>query len=254
MPPSVPIPVAGGNQLATLSVPFTLDGTGSYDPDAFSIDGYSWTLLYKPPGSAVVLADATTSAPSFTPDVVGTYRIFLVVTTSDSRSSETNPVRADETAFTNVTVLTANNSWLIPARGQKDWDSYLYTILTDLDVLLAPGVLFNCPAGVSVGDAVYVHSSGEARQAQADTVTTTPVIGLVTSKPTTTSCFVVSTGKLLTGLSGLTPGASYYLSDVVAGGLTNTAPATVGFVVQKVGVAKSATELFIQVDIPIVVS
>ena len=46
----------------------------------------------------------------------------------------------------------------------------------------------------------------------------------------------------ISGLSGLTLGAKYFLSTT-AGGITATAPSTVNNVVQPVGVAASATEL-----------
>lgn len=47
----------------------------------------------------------------------------------------------------------------------------------------------------------------------------------------------------LTGLSGLTIGAQYYLSDTTPGGISNIGPVTVSNIVQRVGVALSATEL-----------
>lgn len=129
---SRPNAVAGGNQVATIGVPFVLDGTASNDPEGFDIDSYEWFLLYVPPGSTAVLTDADTSAPSITPDVIGTYRIFLVVQ-AGGRESEPDPLKAPLDAFSHVIVVTANNSWTIPARGQRDWDAFLYKIITDID-------------------------------------------------------------------------------------------------------------------------
>ena len=52
------------------------------------------------------------------------------------------------------------------------------------------------------------------------------------------------------GLSGLTPGAKYYLS-ATAGGVTTTAPTTTGHIWQPIGKALSATELSVDIGEPI---
>lgn len=54
---------------------------------------------------------------------------------------------------------------------------------------------------------------------------------------------ILCPGQKIGGLSGLTPGATYYLATV-PGAITDTPPAASGNVVQEVGVAVSATELF----------
>jgi len=56
----------------------------------------------------------------------------------------------------------------------------------------------------------------------------------------------------ITGLSDLSPGATYLLS-ATAGGITATAPATVGNVVQRVGKAKSATALVFRREAPVTI-
>jgi hypothetical protein len=253
LPPAIPVAVGGGNQTASLSVVYALDGTDSYDPDTFPIATYTWTVIYRPPGSTATLTGASTATPTFTPDVVGTYRFFLVVTTSDARTSEANPARADETAFANVTVETLNNGWVIPARGQRDWDSFLYEIILAMDAFLVTGTTFDCPGAVSVGDAVYIWGTNEVRRAQADSSSSGPVIGFVASKPSSTTCRVITSGPI-SGFVGLTAGAKYYLSHTTAGAITATPTATVGQVVQKVGIAMNSTTLFIQIDVPMVVS
>jgi hypothetical protein len=47
----------------------------------------------------------------------------------------------------------------------------------------------------------------------------------------------------ISGLTGLTPGAEYFLSDSTPGGVTATPVTTAGNLLQSVGVAKSATTL-----------
>jgi len=63
----------------------TLDGSASRDPNSDSLS-YRWFVVSAPFGSTAALADATTAAPNFTPDVSGEYLIRLVVNdgTSDS--------------------------------------------------------------------------------------------------------------------------------------------------------------------------
>jgi hypothetical protein len=49
-----------------------------------------------------------------------------------------------------------------------------------------------------------------------------------------------------TSSGGLTPGAIYYVSDTTAGQITSTPPFTEGHFVIQVGIAESATSMFIQ--------
>jgi hypothetical protein len=77
------------------------------------------------------------------------------------------------------------------------------------------------------------------------------VAGFVALKPTATSAKIQTTGDLA-GFVGLTAGASYFLS-LVAGGITTTPPSLPadsgsGKVVQRVGIARNATTLVIQID------
>jgi hypothetical protein len=57
--------------------------------------------------------------------------------------------------------------------------------------------------------------------------------------------------QVLSGFVGLTIGAQYFLSDVTAGAITATPPTTSGYLLQSVGVARSATELAIDISEPI---
>jgi len=58
---------------------------------------------------------------------------------------------------------------------------------------------------------------------------------------------------VITGLSGLTIGATYFL-HTTAGGLTTTAPSASGNVVQEVGIALSATELLFRPRQPVTIA
>jgi hypothetical protein len=80
-----PVAHAGPDQAKTMGSLVTLDGSGSFDPDGAAIT-YAWSVVSEPAGSAIVLAGATTVAPTFTPAVAGSYVIRLIVNdgTADS--------------------------------------------------------------------------------------------------------------------------------------------------------------------------
>lgn len=76
------------------------------------------------------------------------------------------------------------------------------------------------------------------------------VLGSVTANGSNTALVYVE--GIVTGLSGLTLGATYFLSGTAAGGITATAPTAIGHCVQEVGVALSATELAFEANQPII--
>jgi hypothetical protein len=53
-------------------------------------------------------------------------------------------------------------------------------------------------------------------------------------------------------LSGLTGGSVYFLSDVTPGAISLTPPTTAGHVVQRIGKAVSATEMAVEIDVPVI--
>jgi len=93
--------------------------------------------------------------------------------------------------------------------------------------------------GFSVSDLVYLNS-GTYTLAQADDVVSAEVVGMV-SGVTDVNTFSLTTGGMVTGLSGLTAGTVYFLSPTSAGDLTSTEPSTVGQVVKPIFVANSTT-------------
>ena len=108
--------------------------------------------------------------------------------------------------------------------------------------------LVNDNAGtITIRQVVYIKSNGNVDLARANAASTSlnglGLVAAATIATTASGLVTVSPGTRITGFSGLTPGAAYFLSDATAGALTTTAPsATVGNVIRQVGYALSATE------------
>lgn len=106
---------------------------------------------------------------------------------------------------------------------------------------------------LAAGDFVNVHNSGGARVRKADATTAGKeahgfVLGAVSSGANATVYFEGSN----TGVSGQTPGTVFLATT--AGGATGTAPSASGNVVQKLGVAISATAINFERGEPIVLA
>lgn len=109
---------------------------------------------------------------------------------------------------------------------------------------------------LTAGDVVNIwNDNGTAKVRKADASADTAgkrADGFVLAGVTSPANATVYFEGRITGLSGLTPGALYFLSGGTAGAVTATAPTTSGHCVQKVGVAVSATTLDFEPDSPIV--
>lgn len=112
---------------------------------------------------------------------------------------------------------------------------------------------FTAGAAVSVGDAVYVHTDGTVKRADADDGTQVQARGVVvsvgvagaSSAAAGEAVDVVTHGALALGTSGLTDGAAVYVSTT-AGKLDQTAPAASGDFKYVIGWAESDSVLYVQ--------
>jgi hypothetical protein len=73
-----PVADAGDTQAVTVGATVQLDGTGSWDANLDPLT-YQWSITSQPAGSYAALSDATAPAPTFVPDLGGTYTVTLVV-------------------------------------------------------------------------------------------------------------------------------------------------------------------------------
>ncbi|MDH3249254.1 MAG: putative Ig domain-containing protein [Acidimicrobiia bacterium] len=75
-----PVADAGLDQSTTVGTLVTLDGSGSGDADVPAQPlAFSWSFQSRPAGSTSTLTDPGAHAPSFTPDVAGSYVVLLTV-------------------------------------------------------------------------------------------------------------------------------------------------------------------------------
>jgi hypothetical protein len=100
----------------------------------------------------------------------------------------------------------------------------------------------------AIGDVVYIDAADDAKKAKADAAGTSKAIALATAAISAAASGSYQTNGILAGLTGLTAGATYYLSAATAGAMTATAPSTVGQYVVKLGTAISTTELMIDIE------
>jgi hypothetical protein len=89
--------------------------------------------------------------------------------------------------------------------------------------------------------------SGNARVRKADASNTgKEAHGFVLANVTSGNSATVYYGNINNQRSGLTIGSTYYLSGGTAGSITTTPPSTSGHLVQRIGVAYSATEILVE--------
>ena len=99
-------------------------------------------------------------------------------------------------------------------------------------------VTFTAANTFTTGQAIYKTSGGYAL-AQANSVNTSDIIGVVISASSTQFTYVAN--GYTTGFTGLTDGAQYYLSDITAGLVTTTMPTAGGSVIKPVMIAIGTT-------------
>lgn len=98
---------------------------------------------------------------------------------------------------------------------------------------------------LSASDLIYINGSGQMLKADADSASKAAVGFVLASVSNGGSGTAYFGSGLITGLTGLTIGIPYYLSQT-AGGITSTAPTGTNVIQQQVGVPVSATTLYFE--------
>jgi hypothetical protein len=105
---------------------------------------------------------------------------------------------------------------------------------------------------LSAGNLVNLFNDGGTIKARkADASNGRRAHGFVLTGVTSPNNATVYLDGTITGLTGLTPGAPYYLSGATAGAATATAPTTATYISQEIGIALSATEINFEEQQPI---
>lgn len=103
---------------------------------------------------------------------------------------------------------------------------------------------------LAAGDMVYITSGGVVMKADA-TAIGKAARGYVLTAVSNGANATVYFDESNSAVTGLTPGATYYLS-ATAGALTTTPPTTSGQIVQEIGFATSATNLHVNIQEPVI--
>lgn len=113
------------------------------------------------------------------------------------------------------------------------------------------GTSFEATAGgtISAGEVVYMASTGKVLSADASSAATAiPLVGIALDSGVLDDTITVLTTGISDAQAGLTTGTNYYLSTT-AGALTSTAPSGSGEIIINMGVATSATSLYVNPQI-----
>lgn len=133
-----------------------------------------------------------------------------------------------------------------PIDGQElVYDSGLGKYIPKTPSVSSPKV-YACASGVTVRDAVYCSAANTVALANAGNTAKAPCIGLVETKPTSTTCTIKRLGPL-SGFSGLTVGDKMWL-DETDGQIVNAAPSGSNRVAQEIGVVVATDTVELLVD------
>ena len=103
---------------------------------------------------------------------------------------------------------------------------------------------------LAAGDFVNIYDSTglKVRKADASGGNAKKAHGYVLAAVSNGGTATIYYGNLNNLLSGLTVGATYYLSGTTPGEVTTTAPTTAAYIVQQLGTARSATEMLVEIQ------
>lgn len=211
---------------ASLPQNIQLYGAGEDTADPGATFTYLWSILSAPPGSTAALSSSTAQNPLLNGvNVWGNYILMLVVTSSTSGASQSNPLLAPDTARVGVQVTSASAGLQKTAQGERNWFPPGYwpvvdkveqhdQILNTLTLSTQAGGTLTVKAAVNLaaGDIVY---PSDIAMVGAETV-------LVASKAPATNSLVTTSQLLIMEeavLSGATGNARWFgLSAVAAAG------------------------------------
>lgn len=116
--------------------------------------------------------------------------------------------------------------------------------------IAADSVVLVAGEALAAGDFIYISGTSTALKADASAAAKAArgyVLASVLNGGNATVYFDESNSSV----TGLTPGATYYLSGTTPGGVTTTPPTTAGQIMQQLGFAVSATNIHVNILEPV---
>ena len=224
-----------------------IDTTGSIGVLSIGSGSATQIILGKI-GTSVIISGSSLAKADFTASAG------LKVTASVDLPGQQS-FRLDGIAITTNNFTAVNLSRLFNGSNVDDLHTHTISVLSS-SLLLNPDIVHEIPvvAGGLTGSQVVYINAGSVDLADADTASTSRVIGIA-SGSTTVTYNSGSTAKIYTiygdifdGFTGLSAGNVYYLSTT-PGAITTTPAVGGGRAVVQVGIARSSTELIFQPNI-----
>lgn len=158
------------DQDAVQNTVVTLDGSASSDPDNDALN-YQWYMESAPEGSTAKLSSTTSSSPTFTPDMLGTYSFQLKVNDGTANSATVSTsvkvhAKIDQLKYSVVDAefSTAKDRIIIASTNPNQLHIYDPITLADQTIALA-----DVPTSVSVSpDGFYAVVGMDKKVAYAD--------------------------------------------------------------------------------------
>lgn len=142
----------------------------------------------------------------------------------------------------------SNAGFLVSYNGSLwMWDGAAWNDLGVADSTNQVSNSYTADEALAARDALYISAADNVSKASASAAGTAQLMGFAKAAASDTNPVEVVSEGVLTGFTGLTAGARYYLSTT-AGTITATIPTGTGNTVVQAGYAKSATALHIHIE------
>ena len=129
------------------------------------------------------------------------------------------------------------------------WDGAAWTNLSIVEEAERTCNEYTAGVGFAVGQIAYISAADTVALADVSSSgAASRVIGMAGTVATATNPVKICSAGVVSGLSGLTAGSRYFADPSTAGGITTTVPVGAGNKIFQVGIAKSATEMHLQLD------
>jgi hypothetical protein len=142
----------------------------------------------------------------------------------------------------------ANPGYMVYDSTNKNlyiWDGTAWDNQSTVSSAQSLDLTFTAGEALTAGDAVYISSAGLAFKADNDSGGASEAIGFALTSVASAASVQVRVGGKVSGLTGLTAGARYYIGE--SGAITSTVPSASGEYIVQMGYAVSATEVVVQV-------